>query len=181
MVVPGGDGGQRRRGHLRGARHLANRDCDVTVVMGSQGLKGVPAEQLRVYQGANGRVVTVAELQSLRADLVVDAVIGYSLSGQPRRAALAMIEWAGAAAAPKLSLDVPSGIDSTTGETPGAHVSAATTMTLALPKTGLDVPSAGDLSLADIGIPAEVYRRARIIVPADACQCLGRRYLVRPI
>ncbi len=41
-------------------------------------------------------------------------------------------------------------------------------MTLALPKTGLDVPEVGELWLADIGIPAEVYRRANLEVPPAA-------------
>jgi NAD(P)H-hydrate epimerase len=55
-----------------------------------------------------------------------------------------------------ISLDVPSGLDATTGGAPGAVVRADRTLTLALPKTGLAaVP--GDLVVADIGIPPEVY------------------------
>jgi NAD(P)H-hydrate epimerase len=86
-----------------------------------------------------------------------------------------MIDWTGAQTAPLISLDVPSGIDAISGEAPGAHVLASTTLTLALPKTGLDVAAAGDLSLADIGIPREVYRRAGINVPAHV---FGERYRV---
>ncbi|NNC39547.1 MAG: NAD(P)H-hydrate epimerase, partial [Acidimicrobiia bacterium] len=91
-----------------------------------------------------------------------------------------MIEWAAGHAAPVISLDVPSGVDSTTGHTPGAHVQAAVTLTLALPKTGLAVPAAGELLLADIGIPGEVYRRVGIDV---APEMFGGRYRVglRPI
>ena len=58
-----------------------------------------------------------------------------------------------------LSLDVPSGLDASTGLAPGAAVQATATMTLALPKHGLISELAGDLILADIGIPSEVYRR----------------------
>jgi NAD(P)H-hydrate epimerase len=165
IVVLAGTGGN-AGGGICAARHLTNRGIDATVVVDEDRLAGVPAEQLRVYRGTPGRVATIAELPSLAADLVVDAVIGYGLAGVPRGAALEMITWAGATTAPKLSLDVPSGIDSTTGAAPGAHIHAATTMTLALPKTGLDVAAVGDLWLADLGIPAEVYRRAAIDVPA---------------
>jgi hypothetical protein len=56
-----------------------------------------------------------------------------------------------------LSLDVPSGLDATTGETPGVAVRPDRTLTLALPKTGLAVIS-GEIYLADIGIPPEVFR-----------------------
>ncbi len=92
-------------------------------------------------------------------DLIIDAVIGYSLSGAPRGRALEMIEWANNTTTPVLSLDVPSGLDASTGEAPGAVIEATHTMTLALPKYGLCSAQAGELSLADIGIPVEVYRR----------------------
>jgi NAD(P)H-hydrate repair Nnr-like enzyme with NAD(P)H-hydrate epimerase domain len=41
----------------------------------------------------------------------------------------------------RVSLDVPSGIDATTGETPGVAVLARATLTLALPKTGCGSPA----------------------------------------
>lgn len=55
-----------------------------------------------------------------------------------------------------VSLDVPSGIDATTGGRDGPAAEPDRTVTLALPKTGLDVDT-GELFLADIGIPAVVY------------------------
>jgi len=98
---------------------------------------------------------------------VVDAIIGYSLDGQPVGAPLELIEWANSSSTRVLSLDVPSGVDSTSGEAPGAHVEAPETLALALPKTGLGVDAVGSLRLADIGIPQEVYRRADLEVPAS--------------
>jgi NAD(P)H-hydrate epimerase len=92
-------------------------------------------------------------------DLIVDALIGYSLRSAPRGAVLQMINWANGRGSPILSLDIPSGIDSTTGEAPGEYVSASRTMTLALPKRGLKPGTTGDLFLADIGIPSAVYER----------------------
>jgi len=44
-------------------------------------------------------------------------------------------------------------------------VEALTTLTLALPKTGLFSAQAGDLWLGDLGIPKDVYDRAGIELP----------------
>ena len=82
-------------------------------------------------------------------DLIIDALIGYSLQAAPRGAALSLIQWANATDAPILSLDTPSGVDSTTGATPGEAIHPAWTMTLALPKTGLLPDKTGTLILAD--------------------------------
>lgn len=62
---------------------------------------------------------------------------------------------------PTVSLDVPSGIDATTGEALGEVVAPDRTVTLALPKTGLDAPT-GKLCLADISIPRTVYDRLNL-------------------
>ena len=94
------------------------------------------------------------------ADLVIDAVIGYSLSGAPRAAQMGLIRAANGSGVPVLSLDMPSGVDADTGATPGAAVAATSTLTLALPKAGLRRESAGNLWLADLGIPPGVYARA---------------------
>lgn len=162
LAGTGGNGG----GGICGARHLANRGGDVAVVVSDAGrLREAPAQQLATYRGTSGRVFGPDDLGDLGPSVIVDAVVGYSLSGPPRGAALQMIEWTLSEDAPVLSLDVPSGVDSTTGGAPGKHVVASLTMTLALPKTGLGVPAIGDLFLADIGIPGETYRRADIDVP----------------
>ena len=164
LAGTGGNGG----GGICGARHLANRGGDVAVLVSDQGRLGdVPAQQLTTYRGTSGRVIGPDDLGDLDPSIIVDAVIGYSLSGSPRGAAQQMIEWARGEDAPVLSLDVPSGVDSTTGEAQGGHVLASQTMTLALPKTGLGVAAAGDLLLADIGIPGETYRRAGVEVPKE--------------
>lgn len=172
LAGTGGNGG----GGICAARHLANHGTNVTLVISDlQRLAPVPEEQLRVYRGTAGKVASLDELGDLQAGVVVDAVIGYSLGGAPRGAVRTMIEWAGEQPARVLSLDVPSGIDSTTGDAPGAHVQAAVTLTLALPKTGLDAAAAGDVLLADIGIPAQVYRQVGIELPA---RIFGDRYRV---
>lgn len=172
LAGTGGNGG----GGVCAARHLANRGADVTVVITEpQGLTAVPNEQLEIYRGTPGKLAEVEALDTLKPGLVVDAIIGYSLGGAPRGVARRMIDWLGDQPAPVVSLDVPSGVDATTGEASGAHVRASVTLTLALPKTGLDAATVGDLWLADIGIPGEVYRRVGIDVPAGV---FGDRFRV---
>jgi len=140
----------------------------VTLVVTDESRLGpVPGEQLSTYRATSGRVIDVEQLGGIEPILLVDAIIGYSLNGAPSGAALEMIEFANSSNREVLALDVPSGVDSTTGRTPGAHIIATETMTLALPKTGLGVHPAGSLWLADIGIPVEAYHRAGIEVPSD--------------
>ena len=159
----GGNGG----GGICAARHLANRGVDITLVIGNESrLGGVPADQLSTYGATQCRAIGVDQLEEVQGSLVVDAIIGYSLTGPPRGAHLAMIEWANSPGAPVLALDVPSGVDSTTGVSPGAYITATETMTLALPKTGLGVDAVGSLWLADIGITRQTYRLAEIEVPS---------------
>lgn len=146
----GGNGG----GGMVAARHLANAGVDVTVTTTrpSAQLSGVPAHQLEILDRMG---VTITDEPS-QADLVIDALIGYSLRGAPTGRTAGLID-ALSGARRVLSLDTPSGLDVTSGATPGSFVSAAATMTLALPKTGFrDVEATGRLLLADISVPRSV-------------------------
>ncbi len=173
LAGSGGNGG----GAICAARHLANRDLNVRLCLSSPDRLGeVPTWQRCIYQGSGGIVVTLDQLDQEPADLILDGIIGYSLRSAPQELAAELIEWANAqAAAQILSLDVPSGVDSTTGETPGVYVHAHTTMTLALPKTGLIPEKTGKLMLADLGIPKETYRRVKGIAYTSP---FGNRYRV---
>jgi NAD(P)H-hydrate epimerase len=95
------------------------------------------------------------------ADLVIDGLIGYSLEGAPRGTTSDLIRWANRQHVPILSLDVPSGVDTTSGTAFDPAIQATATMTLALPKQGLRAPGAernvGELYLADISVPPELY------------------------
>ena len=95
------------------------------------------------------------------ADIVVDALIGYGLTGPVREPAESLIRAVNRHGAPVVSLDVPSGVDATTGETLGDAVEPDRTVTLALPKTGLR-NRVEPVFLADIGIPRAVYERLDI-------------------
>jgi NAD(P)H-hydrate epimerase len=158
LAGAGGNGG----GGLCCARHLHNRDFQVWVVLDREEplLKGAARNQLHILQAAGVQPVHASRAREMlrRAQVVVDALIGYSLRGAPRGRAAELIDMCSQHAARVLSLDVPSGLDATTGDAPGVVVRPERTLTLALPKIGLQrVP--GELYLADIGIPPEVYQR----------------------
>jgi NAD(P)H-hydrate epimerase len=164
---PGNNGG----GGLTAARHLANRGAQVRVVLARPAMRstGASRHQLSTLlaMGADCCVATfdlsdddlVAALQ--RADAVVDAILGYSISGPPRGDVERLIGFVIQAGRPVISLDLPSGLDPDTGSVLGVAVKAAATMTLALPKCGLfkaDGPAhAGRLYLADLGLPPSLY------------------------
>ena len=159
MAGNGGNGG----GGLACARHLANRGRLEAVILDREpaDITGVTATQLGMLERM-GVSIVVDEGDAIEtADVVVDALIGYGLSGAPRGSAATLIERIAATNAPAVSLDVPSGIDATTGETPGVAVEPARTLTLALPKTGL-LECAGSLWLGDLGVPTTVYELAGI-------------------
>lgn len=176
LAGTGGNGG----GGICAARHLVNHGGDVTlVVTDPRRLTAVPAEQLALYRAAGGRIVDARAVDTLQPALAVDAVLGYSLAGPPHGDAAELIGWMSGDTAPVVALDVPSGIDATTGDSPGAHVRAATTMTLALPKTGLDAEAVGELWVADIGIPRRVLERAGVMPPPASLFSGGYRVRLR--
>lgn len=155
----GGNGG----GGLACARHLAARGRLDSVVLDRQPdeITGATATQLGILDRMDVPIVAGKTERIETADLLVDALIGYGLTGPPHGTAAALIDQATATETPVVSLDVPSGVDATTGETPGVAIKPAQTLTLALPKTGLDgVP--GALWLGDLGIPAAVYEAAAV-------------------
>jgi ADP-dependent NAD(P)H-hydrate dehydratase / NAD(P)H-hydrate epimerase len=99
-------------------------------------------------------------------DVVVDALFGTGFSGEPRAEATALIGHINAADAPVVAVDLPSGVDASTGEVAGAVVTAELTVTFDAPKLGLVVAPgrfhAGRVVVADIGleeVPTE-HRRA---------------------
>ncbi len=122
----------------------------------------VPKYQLEILRRMGAPIGAAEEVASAPpADLVIDGLIGYGLHGAPRDPAAAMIRWAAAQDAPVLSLDVPSGIDASTGRVFETAIRATATLTLALPKLGLKAPGVeplvGELYLADIGVPPALY------------------------
>jgi ADP-dependent NAD(P)H-hydrate dehydratase / NAD(P)H-hydrate epimerase len=92
------------------------------------------------------------------ADVVVDALFGTGFHGEPREDAARKIEAINAAGAPVLAVDLPSGVNASTGEVGGACVDATLSVTMHGRKVGLEVAPgrfhAGDVVVADIGLAA---------------------------
>lgn len=159
LAGTGGNGG----GGICAARHLANHGADVTVcVTDVSKLKEVPAFQLHILQSTSAKVITVEKLQDENPDIILDAIIGYSLNGEPAGNALKMIQWASEKSTFIISLDVPSGINSTTGKPYQSHIKPDATLTLALPKTGLLPELTRELYVADIGIPEKTFQKINL-------------------
>jgi NAD(P)H-hydrate epimerase len=159
LAGSGGNGG----GGLVAARHLTNRGVPVAVALShdKSSMAPVPRHQLEILARMD---VTLLE-QPEKADLVIDALIGYTLRGDPSGRTAELINWANAQGGPVLSLDTPSGLDVTTGKPAKPSVSATATMTIALPKHGLRHALVGDLYLADISVPAALYHQLKLDVP----------------
>ena len=156
-------------GGLVAARHLHNWGADVSLVLAFEParLKEVPAHQWHILQKMGIKLDEEPELG--RADLIIDALIGYGLSGDPRQPVAGWIDQANNSGNPILALDAPSGLDTTSGTPGNPCIKAAATLTLALPKSGLLTPPAagyvGELYLADISVPPELYRQIGVEVP----------------
>jgi NAD(P)H-hydrate epimerase len=148
----GGDG-------LVAARHLRAWGCAVEAVVAGE------EARLRAARGA-GVTVTAAGDASARlsataaaADLCVDALLGTGLRSAPRppdAGAITALEGARV-----LSVDVPSGLDASTGEAHDPCVRAEVTCTLTAVKSGLWTDAgrarAGRVVVADIGMPATAW------------------------
>jgi ADP-dependent NAD(P)H-hydrate dehydratase / NAD(P)H-hydrate epimerase len=110
-------------------------------------------------------------------DVCVDALFGTGFAGKPRREAARAIEELNGLRAPVVAVDVPSGVDASTGEVGGPAVTAAVTVTFHAPKVGLVVAPgrfhAGEVEVADIGLRPGETRHGR--VSAEVLDLVPRR------
>ena len=157
LAGSGGNGG----GGLTAARRLHLVGVQVSVVLSHDpaSLSPVTARQLSIIEALGIALVD----EPPPADVAIDALVGYSLVA-PLRGRVATLVDAVAdlrdQGAMVVALDLPSGLDATTGEALGNVIEADATVTLALPKRGLGVSSApGHLVLADSSVPPEVSLR----------------------
>ena len=180
LAGTGGNGG----GALVCARRLHNYGVSVNVFLTKpdEAFTPIPAHQLDILQRMGIAVAPANAIDNAPTpDLIVDGVIGYSLKGAPRGTAGDLIRWANNQKAPKLSLDAPSGVDTTTGTVFDPAINATATMTLALPKEGLRTPGVdaqvGELYLADISVPPELY--AEPALGLEVAHIFAQRDIVR--
>ena len=169
LVLAGG--GNNGGGGLVAARHLCNMGAQVCVILSAAAdeLRETPAHQASVLRkmGIETLEWNPSDEARLAAfsvpTVIVDALLGYSLSGSPRGGAARLIEMANASGKQIVALDVPSGVSATDGRVYEPAMRAMATVTLALPKTALGSEEAralsGDLYLADISVPLGLYRR----------------------
>jgi len=158
LAGSGGNGG----GAIVAARRLAGWGARVSLILsaGADTLRGVPADQLAILMAMG---IAPCEVPTTPVDLILDGLIGYSLRDAPKGRAAELIGWANRQSAPILALDVPSGFDAVSGETHEPFIRADATLTLALPKCGLQADgmaeTVGALYLADISVPKALYQR----------------------
>ncbi len=158
-------------GGMVAARRLANWGAEVSVWLTAppEEYGDAPGYQLGILKNMQVRISHAAVNPVPGGDVILDAVIGYSLRGAPGGRAAALIQAANAGDCPILALDTPSGLDVTTGTVYDPCIRAEATLTLALPKSGLTGAAArdvvGELYVADISVPPRVYAALGIPAP----------------
>ncbi|TMJ95483.1 MAG: NAD(P)H-hydrate dehydratase [Actinobacteria bacterium] len=147
---PGANGGD----GLVAARklHLAGREVDVRMVGPEEKVVGDAAENLRRAKELGVRLTD----EPGSADVAIDAVFGTGFSGAPRRESARRLEELDGLTLPVVAVDIPSGVDASTGEVAGPAVEAALTITFHGRKVGLAVApgrfQAGEIEVVDIGL-----------------------------
>jgi NAD(P)H-hydrate epimerase len=146
---------------------------------GANGGDGRIAAELLEREGRDVRIVepTGGETDLGRPDVVIDALFGTGFHGEPRPDATALIERINASGVPVLAIDIPSGVDASTGEIATDAVRAAVTVTFHGRKVGLEIAPGrfwvGDVHVADIGLEqAETEHR---LVGLDVLDEVPRR------
>ena len=152
------------------ARHLDLRGHAVRVLIWAE------PDELQGDAGANFQIIRKAGLpielfgdrhdpRRLAENLagatwIVDALLGTGARGEPRQPLDAVIDQINAAAAPKLAIDLPSGLDCDTGRAAQHTIRAAETCTFVGVKQGFLAPGAerftGRVHVLDIGAPRKL-------------------------
>jgi NAD(P)H-hydrate epimerase len=152
------------------ARTLIQRGIDTAVfVIGSVAdIRGDARTNLEILGRLGLTVVEVNDEQTwelhfseiARCSLIVDAIFGTGLRSAVGGMLETVIADVNAAEIPIVSVDLPSGMSADTPNLVGDCIDASLTVTLAAPKLPLVLPPgeayAGDVVIADIGIPHEV-------------------------
>ncbi|MHC1628208.1 MAG: NAD(P)H-hydrate dehydratase [Candidatus Nezhaarchaeales archaeon] len=177
----GGDG-------FTAARHIACRGGSPTVILIGRGgdIEGQEAKYnweiiKRMDSSIKlielGSYIDLAKLKAEldNADVIVDALIGTGLRGPLREPLLSIVKLINSCRAFKVAIDVPTGVNPSTGEIHGEAVKANVTVTMHKPKKGLrgNEQYTGEVIVANIGAPPE----AEVIVgPGDVRFTIRRRH-----
>ncbi len=151
-------------GGIVAARRLTAWDEKVTIWLpfGKKQLRELPARQLERTEKFGAKVIEGVgnfPIEDYEGWMIIDAFIGYGYTGVPRGVVKDVFEFLSHHKT-IISLDAPSGLDTTTG-TMHSDFSPMKTLTLAFPKTGLlkARDKVGSLELADIGVPKYVFEK----------------------
>lgn len=127
---------------------------------------------LAALRRAGGRVVGADGAADLveRADLVVDGIVGISGRGAVREPGAGLVAAAARAGVPVIAVDLPSGVDTDTGEVHAPAVRADATVTFGArkPVHVLAAPACGPVHLVDLGLgPHLPQPHAQVLEAAD--------------
>jgi NAD(P)H-hydrate epimerase len=167
----------------------AGREVAVVCVAPPEELSGDARENFDRLQGDAPLTLDAGEQAELgeqvassfdRAAVIVDALLGTGFQGEPRGVVAKAIDAVNAAGAPVVSVDVPSGVDASTGVVCGRAVRAAATVTFHAAKLGLWIrpgkAHVGDLETIDIGIPRGAPYSATVgLIDRSVLDSLPRR------
>src|SRR5438552_7697720 len=152
------------------ARTLAQRGVDVSVFLIGRvsNVRGDARINLEILGRLGLTVVEIADSQAWElhfsevsdCTLIVDAIFGTGLNAPISGFIESVVTDVNASGIPIVAIDLPSGLSADSPEPIGPSIEAGLTVTLAAPKLPLVLPPAdlraGDIVIADIGIPAEV-------------------------
>src|SRR5437660_8966563 len=177
------------------ARTLTQRGIEAMVfLLGSVAeVRGEARTNLEILGRVGLTVVEITNAQEWElhfsevseCDLIVDAIVGTGFQGQLSGLLETVVADVNGLGVPVVAIDLPTGVSADSHEVAGEAIEASMTVTLAAPKIPLILPPAdayaGDLVIADIGIPGSVIdeldgpwlelltrERMREIVPARA-------------
>ncbi|MDQ4076240.1 MAG: NAD(P)H-hydrate epimerase [Chloroflexota bacterium] len=174
IIVVAGVGNSGAAG-MAAARQLHEAGATIRMVLAAKPIKlqAMAAHQLAILEdmgiepwGLSLSEEAMAEMEPVRwtsADLIIDAILGRGLEGNPRGDAADLIRLINASRRPILAFDMPSGLSGDEGSIFSPCTDAVATLALTLPRRGLieGWPVVGELWIADIGVEPALF------------QCLG--------
>ncbi|MCC7328958.1 MAG: NAD(P)H-hydrate dehydratase [Gammaproteobacteria bacterium] len=161
----------------------AGVDVTVAALADPHGLRGDAARAWEQYQRSGGAVLPFSAGLCAAADLIIDALLGTGAARPLEGAWLHAVQAVNESGVPVVAVDLPSGLDGTTGQPLGVAVRAGATVTFIGRKLGLYLGAgpehAGDIVFGDLGVPAgrvaHVTPQLRLFDADDQRRWLPRR------
>ncbi|MCD6363782.1 MAG: NAD(P)H-hydrate dehydratase [Synergistetes bacterium] len=150
------------------ARHIFNQGGSVKIALCASfsEVKGDARINLEIAQNMGIEIIEVSKKEDLNAllresDLIVDALLGTGIKGAVKGFFAEIIEEINSSGRPVVAVDLPSGLEASTGKVHGPCVKANWTFTMCLPKIGLwlypGAYYAGKIFVVDISVPPWVW------------------------